>query len=128
MTTSFQTEQVNEALRAFETSRIPPINNLNTPLIVDPTRARIVGDQAGYQPHMKAYEYARLWIKENGSAREGYKSMSTAQTLEAAMAVGALLGEDYLIVSDVTRDGELVHPAKLSLQDLVGYETLKQYK
>ena len=128
MTFQFQTESVKEACLRFTETALPKISSLDTPLLYSARRAEIVGEQKGYNPHIKAHEFALLTIRENGSARGGYKSVSEATPYQVGMFVGAKVQDDALIVSDIAENGELVRPAKLSLQDLVGYETVKTFK
>ena len=123
----FETDSVEQANLEFTKSSLPQIYGFKTPLSYDAQHAEIVGDQRGFDPKMKAHEFAMLTIKENGSARRGYKSISDARTFKVGMHIGARCGDD-LIVSDVTEDNKLVHPAKLSLLDVIGYERLILYK
>jgi hypothetical protein len=124
----FQTKSVEAARLKFTESSLPKIYDFDTPLFYSAKIAGIVGTQGGFNPHMKVHEFALLTIKENGSAREGYQSVSTAVPYQVGMHIGAKLQDNFLIVSDIAENGELVRPAKLSLQDLVGYETLKTFK
>ena len=124
----FQTNSVEEAYLKFTESDLPEIFSCNTPLSYSARRAEIVGEQRGYNPHMKSHEFALLTIKENGSARRGYQSVSDATPYQVGVHIGAKVQDDCLIVSDIAEDGELVHPARLSLQDLIGYETLKKFE
>ena len=128
MAFQFQTESVEDTCLRFTETALPKIIRLDTPLLYSARRAEIVGEQKGYNPNMRAHEFALLTIRENGSARRGYKSTSEATPYQVGMFVGAKVQDDSLIVSDIAENGELVHPAKLSLKDLVGYETVKTFE
>lgn len=125
--TQFETNSVDEACSRFSKEDLPKLYNFNTPLTYSARKTEIVGQQKGFNPHICAHEFALLTIKENGSARRDYQSISEAPTFQIGMYIGGLILEDCLIVSDITDNGELVRPAKLSLQDLIGYETLKKF-
>ena len=124
----FKTNSLEEANLKFTESDLPKIFSCDTLLSYSAKRAEIVGEQEGFNPHMSSHEFALLTIKENGSARRGYQSVSKATPYQIGMHIGAKVQDDYLIVSDITENGELIRPAKLSLQDLIGYETLKKFK
>ena len=124
----FQTDSVEQVRLKFTKSDLPKIPSSDTPLSYSARRAEIVGEQKGYNPNMRSHEFALLTIKENGSARRGYQSVSEATPYQVGMHIGAKVQDDCLIVSDIAENGKLVHPAKLSLQDLIGYETLKKFE
>lgn len=121
----FQTRSIEQTLQEFTKHSLPQVYDCDTPLTYDARMGRIQGAQNGFNPHMKAHELALLTLQENGSAQRGYKSVSTSAILQAAFFIGARLKDDFLIVSDISIKGELIHPIKISLQDLIGYETVQ---
>ncbi|MFP4567676.1 MAG: hypothetical protein ACLFN8_01905 [Candidatus Woesearchaeota archaeon] len=102
----------------------------DTPLYFHPKRGEIQGEQRGYNPHLKGYELALLTIQEDGSAPRNYQSVSKSDIFQVPLIVGSYRSTDsgLLIVSDLMdKDSkELIHPARLNLNDIIGYETLKR--
>lgn len=123
----FQTESVDQANLEFTKSGLPKLAVFETHISYDARRCQFRGDQDELDPHMRAYELALLTLKECGSARKNYRSVSTWPVFQVTMHIGAKVGDDFLIVSDAVVGGELVRPAKLSLNDLIGYEVLKRF-
>ena len=104
----------------------------DTPLYFHPKWGEIQGEQKGYNPNLKGYELALLSIQEDGSAPRNYQSVSKSDIFQVPLFVGAYRSNDsgLLIVSDLMdKDSkELIHPARLNLNDLIGYESIREIK
>jgi hypothetical protein len=120
-------ETIPEAARILR-ENLPMIHALETPWYFDIRlgEIRLHKDEYGKVFDIPAYELALLTIKENGTAPVGYKSISEFKPFQVGMHVGPMFKEEGLIVSDIYQDGKLIRPVKLSLNDIIGYETLKK--
>jgi hypothetical protein len=130
---AFQYESTSVEHMRAQLIRLPSVNQLPSSHY-DVTRAEFrVGDGALTQKgsardRIPAVEVAELTLKKNGSAYSGYKSITKAPTRKLVAYVGGFnSGKDVLVIGgDVERNGNLGLPAKLSLQDLVGYRIVEQ--
>lgn len=123
----FETVSVDEALLEM-TKGMPYLGTVDTPLWYDPAFGAIKGNQKGFNPRIASAEIAMLTIKQNGSAPRGYRSISEAPAFQVSLHIGGKLPNDDLLVSDIAEEGKLIRPAKLSLQHIIAYETLKNFR
>lgn len=128
-----QTKKIQEMTGFLSQFGFDRNNGLDTPLTYCAKWSEIRGEQKGYNPNLKAFELALLTIQENGSAPRDYESTSESQVIQVPFAIGSYQsnGPDngFLIVSDmIDEKGELIRPAKLKLNDLIGYESIKRFE
>lgn len=97
-------------------------------LFYDARRAEVRGSQEGDVPTEKANWLAELTIQHHGSAYEDYQSVTKDEAHRVLMYVQAKhLNHDFLVVGHQLDSGKfIVHPARLSLQDLVGYRAVEK--
>ena len=96
--------------------------------VYDAQFARFSDVAPGENLEARATELAELTLQRNGSAYEGYQSITRHEPFKLATYVSSVnTNDDFLIIGDaMDADGNIIAPARLSLQDLVGYETLKK--
>jgi len=118
-----------ESMRLFLGESLPSVI-YGPKLFYDAKRAEIRGDQEGDSPRGKAIWLAELTIQHHGSAYADYESVTKAEVHKVLMYVQARhMNDDFLIVGhQLDTENRLIHPARLSLQDLIGYKGIEKVK
>lgn len=126
---TFEVNRISDALLRFTETDIPKMSRFHTDLVYRTSRAEFSTLLQGESfDDILAHEFALLTLKEKGSAPDGYTSISKDTPHRVGMYVGAILDRKYLIISDFEQNGMLGRPARLSFNDLIGYERLKRLK
>jgi len=97
-------------------------------LFYDARFAEVRGQQGGDRVKDKATWLAELIVQHHGSAYENYQSVTDAKPHKVLMYVQARhINQDFLVVGhELDEDKTIVHPARLSLQDLIGYREVER--
>lgn len=125
-----ETRSIEEMQRFLSQSGFDRYKGFDSPLYFHPRWGEIQGEQKGYNPELRGYELALLTIQEDGSARRNYQSNSKSPIFQVPLIVGSYSSRDsgLLVVSDLLdkETQELVHPARLKLDHVIGYESLRK--
>lgn len=122
----------------YESRRVEDMRNqlirlhsarVNPKVFYDAHWAQFRGSPEGEALEVKATEIAELTVQRHGSAYESYQSISDDPIRKIVAYVGGInTDKDILVVGQnvepETRN--LTLPAKLSLQDLIGYRTIEK--
>jgi len=115
-----------EAMRNF-LIRLPSTTH-KPKLFYDARAAEIQGKQKGDRAQDKATWLTELTVQHHGSAYEDYQSVTDAPTHRVLMYVQAIhTNDDFLVVGpQIDSEKRIIHPARLSLQDLIGYREVER--
>lgn len=122
----------------YESRRVEDMRNqlirlhsidVNPKVFYDAQWAQFRGSPEGEKLEVKATEIAELTVQRHGSAYEDYQSASDGSIRKLVAYVGGInTSKDILVVGQNVEPetGNLTLPAKLSLQDLIGYRTIEK--
>lgn len=127
-----ETRSVEEMQNFLSQFNFDGNKGFDSPLYFDPRRCNIKGEQKGYNPELRGFELALLTIQEDGSAERNYQSISESPIFQVPLIVGSYSNRNsgLLVVSDlIDKDTqELLHPARLNLNHIIGYESLRKFE
>ncbi len=95
-------------------------------LFYDAKFAEVKGEQEGDFTDEKANWLAELTVQHRGSAYEGYRSVTDLPIHKVVMYVQARHNDFLIVGHQVDPEKRIIHPAKLSLQDLIGYREIEK--
>jgi hypothetical protein len=122
----------------YESRRVEDMRNqlirlhsarVNPKVYYDAQWAQFKGSPEGEHLEVKATEIAELTVQQHGSAYEGYQSISEDPIRKIVAYVGGINTSDDILVVGQNVEPEtrnLTLPARLSLQDLIGYRTIEK--
>ncbi len=117
-----------ESMKGF-LARLPSTKH-EPKLFYDARFAEVQGKQEGDMPQNKVFCLAELTVQHHGSAYGDYQSVTESSEHKVLMYVqGRHMNDDFLVVGhQIDNENKLIHPAHLSLQDLVGYKELEIFE
>jgi len=103
--------------------------NVEPNIFFDAHRVEYRESSKGQKLEVRATEVAELTLQKHGSAYCDYQSVSTFPIFKMVAYVGGIntSADDLIIGNDLNPEtGNLGLPARLSLQDLIGYRTIEK--